>query len=97
MEFMHHNPGQQYEEGRLTVLVSDAKKTKSQIRYERDVRNRVTKGNRYYSMKKARDATWRTKNAKRASLPAPRCEVCGKPSDNHWMWCRKMPTCANTA
>jgi len=97
LEYIHANSGQQYDGNRITVLVTDAKKTKSQVRYERDVRERVTKGNQYYQMKKVRDATWRTKNAKRGPLPVPKCDECGKPSDNHWIRCRKMPTCANTA
>lgn len=86
MEYMHANNGKQQDGNMLTVLVTDAKKTKSQVRYERDVRERVTKGNQYYALKKARGATYCTRNAKRASLPTPKCEECGKPSDNHWMW-----------
>ena len=89
LEYLKCNPGHQMD-GKLVILVDDAKKTSSQIRYERDVRERITKGNDYYRMKKARDATFRTRNAKRKSTPPPNCDECGKPSNSHWMWCRKM-------
>ena len=62
----------------MVMLVDDAIKTKSQIRYERDVRDRVTKGKDYYRMKRARDATCREKNAKKKSVHVPICNDCGK-------------------
>ena len=89
LEFLRLNPAHKMN-GRVVLLVDDAKKTSSQIRYERDVRERVTKGNDYYRLKKARDATYRTRNAKRKSTPPPKCDECGKPENNHWMWCRKL-------
>ncbi len=92
MEYIHVNGSYQSKTDRINVLVADAKKTASQIRYERDVRERITKGPEYYRSKRIRDQKQRAKQAQRKSAPVPVCDICNKPSNNHWMWCRKATT-----
>ena len=78
-------------------MVADAKKTASQTRYERDVRERVTKGPEYYRLKHIRDQKQRAKQATRQSAPVAVCDICSKPVNNHWMWCRKANATQATA
>ena len=89
MEYIHVNGSYQRKSDRITVLVADAKKTSSQIRYERDVRERVTEGAEYYRLKRIRDQQQRAKQGKRKSAPVAVCDICSKPVNNHCMWCRK--------
>ena len=88
MEYIHANGSYQSKTDRIIVLVADAKKTASQVRYERDVRERITKGPEYYRLKRWRDQKQRAKQAQRKSAPVALCDICNKPSNNHWMWCR---------
>ena len=96
MEYIHVNGSFQSKTDKIIVLVADAKKTASQTRYERDVRERVTKGPEYYRLKRIRDHKQRAKQAQRKSEPVPMCDICSKPSNNHWTWCRKRDAIATT-
>ena len=69
------------------MLVTDTRKSQPQIRYERDVRERITKGPEYYSKKRARDATFRSKKDK--PVPQPVCTGCGK-QGFHYSFCRQF-------
>ena len=67
------------------------------MQYERDFRERITKGPEYHRLKRIRDQKQRAKKAHRKSAPVPLCDICNKPSNNHWMWCRKADATAATA
>lgn len=97
MEFISVNGSYQRKTDRITVLVADAKKTASQIRYERDIRDRVTNGSTYCRTKRIRDQKQRAKIGKRKSEAVGVCNICNKPVNNHWMWCRKADATPATA
>ena len=78
--------GEQRDDSMKMVLVSDAKKSNAQVKYERDVRDRITKGPEYYGRKRARDPTFRSKNVK--PVPHPMCIDCGK-QGFHYTFCRQ--------
>ena len=49
------------------IVVNDAKKTQSQLRYERDIRDRVTNPDKYYMNKRRRDRNFRQRQKSRTA------------------------------
>lgn len=76
------------------VLVTDAKTTQGQRRWQRDVSDRLLKPDVYYSAKRKRDAAFRErKKAKQPAKSMPEvidtCAECSLPTDSHFAWCSK--------
>ena len=85
-DIMNMQEGWAYE-GSMVMLASDAKKSSAQLRFERDVRERVTKGPDYYEKQRVRNAKFRGKQAK--AVPQPICVDCGK-QGFHYSFCRQL-------
>jgi hypothetical protein len=81
------------------MLVTDARRTASQKRYERDVRERTLNRHQYYILKRTRDKAFRSRKALRkaaatalpAVVPDQICGQCSKPTSSHHFWCPDGP------
>lgn len=75
-------------------LATDARKTQSQKRFERDVKDRLLKPDKYYNMKRVRDAAFRSRKRAKSSPSLSQeqtvpelCSECGFVLPKHFVWC----------
>lgn len=77
------------------ILVTDAKITAAQRRYQRDIRDRLLNAEKYYTLKKARDAKFRERRrADKNRQPLKQlklilCDECAFPDNEHFHNCSK--------
>ena len=92
---IEYNDGQHQPQPRVhVILAADAKKTNSQMRYERDIRDRITKGESYYSKKRSRNAAYKQGQAAKRSAHQTKlvkCKKCHKPTSDHDLFCIQGP------
>lgn len=81
------------------LLADDAKKTPSQLRYERDLRDRTINSKKYYEAKRRRDKAFRQKRKTTCDMPAEPVQYCSEcnavSGQPHWIWCNANPYSPN--